>query len=80
MAIKKMKRQTLGRAYFANYRKLKFVPWARAWGGITKYCQKEQEVFWVQVYAGKNSQNVKMEQIVAGRVWDVNNDMMKAYK
>lgn len=26
MAIKKMKRQTLGRAYFANYRKLKFVP------------------------------------------------------
>jgi hypothetical protein len=34
----------------------------------------------MQVYAGKNSQNVKMEQIVAGRVWDVSNDMMKAYK
>jgi hypothetical protein len=37
-------------------------------------------VFWVELYAEKNSQNMKIEQTAAGSSWDVNNDMMKAYK
>ena len=40
----------------------------------------ERSVFWVQVNAGKISQNVKMELITHGRLWDVNDDMMKAEK
>jgi hypothetical protein len=75
-----MKRQTSDRAYIINYRKdRKFVSRAPVWGDVMKYCQKEQ-VFWVIVYGGKNWQNVKMERIAAGRLWDVNDDMMKAYK
>jgi hypothetical protein len=31
------------------------------------------------VYAEKNSQNVKMEQIVAGSPWDVNDEEMKVH-
>jgi hypothetical protein len=37
-------------------------------------------VFWVQVYAEKNSQNMKMEQIAAGSPQDKNYDVMQAYK
>jgi hypothetical protein len=40
--------------------------------------KKEQIEFWVQVYTEKNSQNVKMERISAGSLWDVNDDTMKA--
>jgi hypothetical protein len=39
-----------------------------------------QMVFWVQVYAEKNSQNMKMEQIAAGSPRDKNDDVMQEYK
>jgi hypothetical protein len=39
---------------------------------------QQQLVFWLQVYAEKNSQNMKMEQIAAGSTWDVNDEVTKA--
>jgi hypothetical protein len=73
-----MKCQATDTAYFTYYRKVrKLVPRDPAKGDVMKWCQM---VFWVQVYAEKNSQNVKMEQIAAGSQWDRNDDVMKTYK
>jgi hypothetical protein len=70
--IKRMKRQTGDGAYFTNYKKVsRYVLRAPKWGSFMKYVQKEMELCYVQAEAGNGRQRLAMEQIAAGRLWDM---------